>query len=93
MDALVVEVDGQETDHSETYHLGKDLDGSMDADHVGLWDIVLTLVQWFHHFRQVPIYKRYGIKRSFLRNNSRTFRIACGALRNDCRRFKSENKM
>ena len=57
MDALVVEVDGQETDHSETCHLGRDLDGSMDADRVGLWDIVQALVQWFPHFRQLMIYK------------------------------------
>jgi len=45
MDAQVVEVDGQEMDHSETYHLGRDLDGSMGAVRAGIWDIAQALVQ------------------------------------------------
>jgi hypothetical protein len=49
MGAQVVEVDGQETGHSETYRLGIDLDGSMDAVRAGIWDIVQVLVQWFRH--------------------------------------------
>lgn len=44
MDALVDEVDGRGTDPSETYRLGKDLDGSMDLARVGIWVIVLALV-------------------------------------------------
>ena len=36
MDAQVVEADGQEMDHSETCHLGRDPDGSMDAVRAGI---------------------------------------------------------
>ena len=49
MDAQEVEADGQEMDHSETYRLGRDLDGSMDAVRAGIWDIIQVLVQRFRH--------------------------------------------
>ena len=52
MDAQAVRANGQEMDHSETYPLGRDPGGSMDADLVGIWDIVLTLaciLDQFHH--------------------------------------------
>jgi hypothetical protein len=93
MGARVVEVDGQETDRSETCHLGRDQAGYMDAVRAGIWDIVQALVQWFRHFQLMLICRRYRIKKRLLRNNSRIFRIACGASRNDCRKFKSENKI
>ena len=93
MDAQVVEVDGQEMDHSETYHLGRDQAGFMDAVRVGIWDIVQELVQLFHHIRQLVIYRVYKIRKSFLRDNSRIFRIVSRASRNDCQRFKNKSKI
>ena len=93
MDAQAVEVDGQETDHSETCHLGRDQVGSMDAVRVGIWGIVQVLALLFLNFLQVIICKPYRIKRSFLRNSSRIFRIVLRASRNDCQKFKNKSKI
>ena len=93
MDAQVVAVDGLGMGPSETYPLGKDLDGSMDVVHAGIWDIVQELVQLFHHIRQLVIYRVYKIRKSFLRDNSRIFRIVLRASRNDCQRFKNKSKI
>ena len=75
MDAQVVEVAGQEMDLSETYHHGRGLDGFMDAGHVGIWDIIQEVVQWFHHFQQLPIYRHYKIREMSLKDKSGVFRI------------------
>lgn len=58
MDAQAVGVNGQEMVHSETYRLGKGLGGSMDADLVGIWDIVQTLACILDQFHHQVMYKR-----------------------------------
>ena len=93
MDAQVVAVDGLGMGPSETYPLGKDLDGSMDVVHAGIWDIVQELVQLFHHIRQLVIYRVYKIRKIFLRDNSRVFRTVLRTSRSDCQRFKNKSKI
>ncbi len=93
MDAQVVEVDGLEMGHSETCHHGNDPDGSMDVVRVGIWGIIQALALMFHKFRQVVIYKPYRIKKSFLNNNSRTFKTAYRTSKNDYQSFRNSRKI